>query len=1217
MSRNSNSIWQQHRHLFHRLYLEDDNQLKDVKVIAERDHNFPRTPLSTYEAKLRDELKLRKNLKPEDWAFIGRDLKSRRGRYAVLLCGVRISDDKVRRYVTRYRNRTIRESPSHPPRGELRLLPTRSRSPAPRNLVKHPNILVNQIFSLLRSDHNMPHFVQFSSPILDRRFADLWAPLMDELPIIMLQTILRAHYNHATYSAFAQDANPGAGWGADSLRSVEDIEYMVHMDAVNLGLLPHFSSNNGLLSSHPGAAHYECQLSTFRNPFHALTIILHHLSNKPTLVSSTLMDETFRQIPTPLLALLLSIDCPTVRATRRQILNWTIINDDQELFHVLAEIWLKNKTASFHPETPSKLLCLAAWFGITDLCTTLIQNGASLTLEHVFYARQGPKLHIIHNLYSPLAAAAVRGSVEVVKLILGTGVNSYTTKSAEYAVEHVIRRVKESNQDRERLLHILSLLLAAGTDVYTLSKGFDPVAVRTGHHLNLLDVAWLSGDTEVIELFLPYKMSESCMTVSGTIMAAMDGSKALSHYLASAPDPIDEHERLSIQNHALSSSLTKMDVKSCSIMMKAKFGRDPSFVWHFHDFENKSSLTSEPRSAIIIKFVEHVFQDSPSTAESEEIATLILSDPLWTIFRRYLIHACLKNLHQEMWQYILQHPIIRETIDMVVMMALAVRFNNLAVVDFLLQSPFNMSVNAEVHYCNQRYSVLFLSAGSSCEDFPLTWVMSGSLPASPSVLEDLVRRGADISTCHPRYWSQQHWVAGKQLLWLLEKGLLAHGLTSVYGLLLPRMQTKSPMKNNPKTRIQTDENRLEDRNILEWLCERDVPLISAAEASSLRCSGSVGTSQHPLSYFISLQPQSEVLDRVFGVHIDINARGGDPLSDTPLRAAIRVADCATVERLVSMGVETKITRYDSEYPFTALQLACHTIQVYPEWRHLYPGGNYSRDFLLPHTRIVKTLLKTGVDPNRRGTLCCISTLQVTAGAKIMKLLLEYGADPNEVVSPCSRCEHSHHFRWLRLPSGGTLLHVIVVKASMVRPSINDILQVLLKGGAKPTRDVLALACKTGNLDLVKLLLDWNANVNPSNPAARPALSAAASKGNLPIILLLLAAGAVVEPEIDNILESPLVAAAQGGALDVVFLLMQLETREHVIACAMEGAYSKGHLEVSSQLKQLLYRRRSGSAGVAQTMSKPGAPSCEATYKNSGETSLHLGSSLSLSREQRR
>ncbi|KAM7217225.1 hypothetical protein V8F06_007408 [Rhypophila decipiens] len=875
MSQSSNSIWQQHRHLFRRLYLEDDNQLKDVKVIAERDHSFPRTPLSTYEAKLRDELKLRKNLTPEDWAFIGRDLKSRCGRYAVLLCGVRISDDKN---------------------------------------------------------------------------------------------------NHAIFSAFAQDANSGASWGPDSLRSVEDIEMIEYMDAANLGLLPHFASNNGFLSSNPGDAHYECQLSTFRDPFHALIILLHRLSNTTNSTGSfyELMDETFCQIPTSLLALLFGIDCPTVRAAWGHLLDWTSVNDDQDSFHVLAEVMLKDNTASVYPRTLSKLLCLAAWFGITDLCTILIQNGASLTRKHRVRERRGPLMLITDEYYRPLTAAAVRGSVEVVKLILGTGVNVYTAKSAEHAVGRVLRRVKESNQDRQRLLHILSLLLAAETDVYTLSKGFDPIAVRTGHHLNLLDVACLSGDTEVIELFLPYKREKymSFMTVSGIIMAAMDGSKAFSHYLTSAPDPTEEHGRLSMESYALFISLEKQDFKSCSIMMKARFGRDPSFVWHFKDFENKPSLTSEPRvDSIIPQFVKRVFQDSPLTAESEEIATLILSDPLWTIFRRHLIHACLKNLHQEMWQYILKHPIIRETIDTVVMMALAIRLNNLAVVDFLLRPPFRMNVNAEVHYCNQRYSVLFLLAGSSSKDFPLTWVMSGSLPAGSSALEDLVRRGADISTCHTRYWSQQHWVAGKQLLWLLEKGLLAHGLTSVYGLLLPqmhmpRMQTKYLIKIN-----------LEDSNIVEWLSHWDRP---------------------------------------------------------------------------------------SKYPY-----------------------------------------------------------------------------------------------------------------------ISDIVQVLLEAGAKPTGDELAIACSLGNLDLVKLLLDWNANVNPSTPAEWPALSAAASSGSLPIILLLLAAGAVVEPEIDDISESPLVAAAHGGALDVVFLLMQLETREHVIACAMEEAYSRGHLEVSFQLKQLLYRRKSGSTGVTQ------------------------------------
>lgn len=45
MSGNPNSIWKAHSDLFHRLYLQEDHPLKDVKLIAERDHNFPKTPL--------------------------------------------------------------------------------------------------------------------------------------------------------------------------------------------------------------------------------------------------------------------------------------------------------------------------------------------------------------------------------------------------------------------------------------------------------------------------------------------------------------------------------------------------------------------------------------------------------------------------------------------------------------------------------------------------------------------------------------------------------------------------------------------------------------------------------------------------------------------------------------------------------------------------------------------------------------------------------------------------------------------------------------------------------------------------------------------------------------------------------------------------------------------------------------------------------------------
>ncbi|KAI1151840.1 hypothetical protein F4825DRAFT_338880 [Nemania diffusa] len=58
-------VWQRNKTTFRRLYLSERRTLKDVKRVMESEHNFPATPLSTYESKLRD-LGLRKKMKRKD-----------------------------------------------------------------------------------------------------------------------------------------------------------------------------------------------------------------------------------------------------------------------------------------------------------------------------------------------------------------------------------------------------------------------------------------------------------------------------------------------------------------------------------------------------------------------------------------------------------------------------------------------------------------------------------------------------------------------------------------------------------------------------------------------------------------------------------------------------------------------------------------------------------------------------------------------------------------------------------------------------------------------------------------------------------------------------------------------------------------------------------------------------------------------------------------------
>ncbi|VUC25943.1 unnamed protein product [Clonostachys rosea] len=83
-------IFIQHRPLIQRLYQEERKTLKEVKIILERDHQFPSLPISIYETRLRNHLAVRKKFKKSDWSIIYQHhLKTKRETSSLYLNGVK------------------------------------------------------------------------------------------------------------------------------------------------------------------------------------------------------------------------------------------------------------------------------------------------------------------------------------------------------------------------------------------------------------------------------------------------------------------------------------------------------------------------------------------------------------------------------------------------------------------------------------------------------------------------------------------------------------------------------------------------------------------------------------------------------------------------------------------------------------------------------------------------------------------------------------------------------------------------------------------------------------------------------------------------------------------------------------------------------------------------------------------------------------------------
>lgn len=919
------------------------------------------------------------------------------------------------------------------------------------------------------------------------------------------------------------------------------------MDAVELGLLPysHSQVNTDLFSLSPEIPpRFECRLSTFKNPFHALSIILHRLSNslEYSFQLKNLMDEFCQQVPESMLEMMFMLDSPTIRAAWSGFLDWTILTNNQKLFQCLSRIILQSGIYPTHSIILSKLMVFSAWLGAADLCKCLISRGVPLDRRHEF--RTMFKGSTVYKRYPPLAAAAVRGNMSIVELLLSSGarVNAGPEDNANgrwwallSPVEYLPVEMQRDDRCRDNRLRILAMLLAAGADIYS------PTRKEWGkndlYNLTLLDAALLGGDKGITEVFLKYLPNghTSTFSRSGVVLAAMQGLDVLSTYLSQTSPSFNEVQRRQIRNDALRWGIRNGEIDAVFNMIHAGFEPE-GLVERYRGTDPDIS-----------SFIDQVFGHSPLTSTSRKLAIYIMENHQGKDVEYGLISAGLKNTRDEVWRFLVDYILQTNHIDKAVMISLAARVNNLGAIKLLRKALSNVTVDSEVWCTTRRYSVLLLSSGTFDDTVPALQILNRSRPASTDTLDFLVQNGADVASCHPRFWSEECWVEGTQVLWLLRNGLVDHSPTSVYSLLRPMMRNEGIHPPN--------------KNIVQWLLDQSVPIFTLDEASFLKEDQNAETDQHPLSFFIATRCCPELIDRVLESGVSINTRGKDPKGFTPLEAAVDIEAVPIVEKLISLGVN--IHRAGG----IPLQLACSR-------RH--PVGR----------QMAELLLKAGANPNRRGRICCPSPLQVVRDVEVMRLLLANGANPNEhvprdIMSEDCRCkifQDSWTVSLLRKKTCPTLFYFIDRRRP--RGKTVDLVRTLLEGGAILTGEELLVACWWEDLDIVKLLLDWNANPNIVRPKQTHALSIAAYHGNLPLILLLLAAGAVVDPEVEDIAKSPLVAAAERGRLDVVSLFMQFETRSNVIQRAISGARSEEHFEVAFQLQQLLRKRGSEATGKA-------------------------------------
>jgi ankyrin repeat protein len=210
-------------------------------------------------------------------------------------------------------------------------------------------------------------------------------------------------------------------------------------------------------------------------------------------------------------------------------------------------------------------------------------------------------------------------------------------------------------------------------------------------------------------------------------------------------------------------------------------------------------------------------------------------------------------------------------------------------------------------------------------------------------------------------------------------------------------------------------------------------------------------------------------------------------------------------------------------------------------------------------------------------LAAYSPLQLAAfegNSEIVRMLLDRGQDPN-AVSPCAEV---YEWRYGLVPHE---IGTSVQNATMEKHG--GILEMLLQHGAKPNsttmhcqHTALQIACRDGSLELVKLLLEYGADVNapPAERHGATALQFAAIGGYLGIAHLLLEMGADVNAAPEPFEgRTAFEGAAEHGRVDMVQLLRNagadIEEAGGQFERALEKANKNGHLAVRALLRSYL------------------------------------------------
>ncbi|KAI2602244.1 hypothetical protein GGR54DRAFT_532103 [Hypoxylon sp. NC1633] len=579
-------IWEQNEPIIRQLYEGERKTLKQVKEIMEKEHGFPVIPLSTYETKLRDELRLRKKLKKDDWSAVYHHYLSRDGRdTAVYLNGSKIPWKKAWKEIRRSGARSTGT-------GQDTMLPLGIvvRTPSPAGHLTVPSNSAHQVplpgpFSapsvlptprVLRRGAPAQQSESESSNCGPVHFQDQRPSALDilkyslegnkvalrDIPFMVLKNSI------ISMAGIASQSTNGFERMLTSWLELDDTRYILGAILTIGAQEIRFPST---LSSVFNEIVPPTALTTYFDVYHSLANLIYLISNKLAQLNQHWdsrpddFEILLGRIPRPILIGLFQIDLPIIRATWETLVLWAGKCGYRDTFAFLIDIGLRQPR--WIVPRGSSCLSFAAAMGALDTIKSLLNSG--IRADHQVGLVEIPAI----------IQAAATGNLDCLELLV-----------EKCDVNRIIESYRDFSLENEAMTHALDILLKNGADINCpwmgrfgpelhpeISKIYQNKKIPLEWRPMLLEQSYYS-DERLFHQLRAYDNQTTRRLIRPNIcISAIEGKEALHEYLVSQPEG-PGFDRTAFLELVLVEQFLRKDMNAEVIRALIECGVDPNLT---------------------------------------------------------------------------------------------------------------------------------------------------------------------------------------------------------------------------------------------------------------------------------------------------------------------------------------------------------------------------------------------------------------------------------------------------------------------------------------------------------------------------------------------------------------------------------------------------------------------------------------------------------------